>query len=188
MAHQKSRRLSQRRLRGSHHWRAARLALLLAILSLHAAAPVRGQQCDRYVPGDCLFSTYDDRPAVFPRPLHAASFSLEAEVTCPFHGAGTFVIKPTEQCDDPFMSARKRRLPGTRARAHCSSGSLAGEFKRQGKRFYYEPHAEHHCSYFEYTRAEVCTASERWKSFATNCSDCDTTLRQTKHRVLKCFA
>lgn len=145
---------------GGQHRCSASWALLLASLSLCATA-VGYQSCESYVPGACLFSTYDDRPVVFPRPLHASSFNLEKEVTCPFHGAGTFARKRKQQCGDPFMSARKRQLPQARSDGYCSSGSLGGEFKRQGKRFYYEPHPEHDCSYFEYTRAEVRTAADR---------------------------
>lgn len=64
-----------------------------------------------------------------------------------------------DKCSDPFMAISKRALPQVGSPEHCASGSLDGEFKRQGERFSYKPHTNHKCSYFDYTRNEVLTST-----------------------------
>ena len=130
-------------------------ALLLALLSLHLTA-AQSQLCERYNPGECLFTSRGDSPARFPAPLHPSSFSLK---TCPFQGAGTFTREERDDCSDPFMAVSERALPQAGSREHCTSGGLEGEFTRQGERFSYEPHPRHKCSYVEYTRSEVPAGS-----------------------------
>ena len=135
---------------------AAFAAVLAAIWHLASATEL----CNTYLAADCLFSTDPDRPVIYPQPLHPASFSLEQEAPCPFHGSGTFQRVQAERCDTPFMKISKHKLRRSQQPERCSSGSLTGAFKRQGERFFFEPRAEHNCSYVEYCRDEVgCSAS-----------------------------
>lgn len=129
-------------------------ALLLALLTLYLPS-TDSVLCEHYSPTDCLFSSRDDSPAHFPVPLHPSSFSLQE---CPFQGAGMFTRRE-DKCSDPFMAISKRALPQVDSPEHCASGSLDGEFKRQGERFSYKPHTDHKCSYFDFTRNEVLTST-----------------------------
>ena len=126
------------------------VALLLQLLAMLPL--VNSLQCRTYSPQKCLFDTNGSAPVVFPQPLHPASFQLEAETSCPFYDSGVF--QPSE-CNDDFMAEEARQLPTADDAAYCTSGSLPGEFKRQGERFIFTPHPESSCNYFEYRRSEV---------------------------------
>ena len=126
------------------------VALLLQLLR---ALPIGNSlQCRTYSPQKCLFDTNGSAPVVFPRPLHPASFRLEAETSCPFHDSGVF---QQSECNDDFMAEESRNLPTADDATYCTSGSLPGEFKRQGERFIFTPHPESSCNYFDYRRSEV---------------------------------
>jgi hypothetical protein len=127
-----------------------RVALLLQLLT--ALPLVNSLQCRTYVPQKCLFDTNGSAPVVFPQPLHPASFRLEEETSCPFYDSGVF---QQSECNDDFMAEEARKLPTADDTAYCTSGSLPGEFKRQGERFIFTPHPESSCNYFEYRRSEV---------------------------------
>ena len=125
-------------------------ALLLLVLT--ALPLVKSLQCRTYTPQRCLFETNGSAPIVYPQPLHPSSFRLEAETSCPFYGSGIF---QQSECGEDFMAEARRQLPLTDDAAFCASGSLPGEFKRQGEQYIFTPHPESRCNYYDYRRSEV---------------------------------
>jgi len=126
---------------------AAVVVLVLTVLPLTI-----GLQCRTYSPQQCLFETKDSVPIAYPQPLHPSSFRLDAETNCPFHHSGVF---QQSECDDDFMAEARADLPTADDAAFCTSGSLPGEFKRQGEQYIFTPHPDSKCSYFDYRRSEV---------------------------------
>ena len=124
----------------------------LVVLMLTALPIGNGLQCRTYSPQQCLFDTNDSAPTAYPQPLHPSSFRLDAETSCPFHRSGVF---QHSECDDDFMAEARSDLPTADDAAFCTSGSLPGEFKRQGEQYIFMPHPDSKCSYFDYRRSEV---------------------------------